>query len=327
MFTTAALAGACAIALAAPDSSGVSPPKHNGPRNTSPRLASTQQLVRAAALREAEAMLAEASLPPGAQREASEPAGADGALSGIAGPSPLTPLLVRAHAFWVVPTNSRSVFDWALSHKPANANSSGETDNQPPPSVSPGIKHHLPSSSPPSIEEVFYGWHSQSGPVLERGLAIAVVPSSEGPSYVRGEAYVVPRLPRPAAERIPTAARILRITAREPLRGHGRKASSPITLENGAKLREIAHMIDALPRAQPGTYSCPMDNGSSVTFTFRARAAGPVLALVNAQATGCGSVSMEIEGRRYPGLREGSKLIRKVEKLLGRRAAQLPRPL
>lgn len=211
---------------------------------------------------------------------------------------------------------------------PAGAGSSGETDDESPPGLPPSMQHRLPSSLAPSLEEVFYGWEPRSGPVLARGLAIAVVPSTAGPSYVRAEAYVVPRQLRPARERIPVAAQVLRITAEEPLRNHGSSTSPPpIMLTGGAKLRRIAHMIDALPRAQDGTTSCPMDNGSSVTFAFQAVPSGPVLASVKAGATGCGVVSVKIEGRRCPALREGPQLIRKVKKLLGPRAARLPRPL
>jgi hypothetical protein len=301
------IASASTIALAASGAGGNDDSGRQASMRTHP---SSHHLSRAASLLRAEALLAEVSLPSGAQREAGEPSGAKGQLARRGGSRPASPLVVSAHAFWVVPSSSHAVFEWALSHKPAGTDSSGHT------------------VGPSSLEEVFYGRNFRSGALLGSAVTIAVAASTQGPAYVRVEAYVVPRAMRPADERIPATARWLQITAVGALARHGHKPSPPpITIERPAEVRKIARMIDALPRAQPGVYSCPMDNGSSVSFTFRAAATDPVLAAVHAEATGCGSVSVKIDGRKYPGLSDGTELIHEVEKLLGPRAGQLPHPL
>jgi hypothetical protein len=135
-------------------------------------------------------------------------------------------------------------------------------------------------------------------------------------------------LPRPASEKIPSAAKTLRITAVGALRTSGQPTPiPPIAVTREKTVRAIATAIDELPRLQPGAYSCPSDNGSSVSFAFRAAQGESLLAWVKAEATGCGIVEVKIGDREEPLLSDGYRLLRKVEKLLGSLGRQLPKPL
>lgn len=87
-----------------------------------------------------------------------------------------------------------------------------------------------------------------------------------------------------------------------------------------SKVRGIARLIDALARAQPGTTSCPLDTGSSVTFAFERHAGGRSIATVKADAGGCGSVTVRIHGTTMPTLSGGAALVRHVASLLSPRA-------
>ncbi len=130
------------------------------------------------------------------------------------------------------------------------------------------------------------------------------------------------------AQRIPPTAQIVRITAVAPFGDRRRRASiPPILITDFSKVRAIAKAIDALPRLQPGAYSCPSDNGSSISFTFRAFEGGPALARVKAEPTGCGTVEVWIGQRSEPALTDGYRLVRRVKKLLGPAGGRLPRPL
>jgi hypothetical protein len=132
-------------------------------------------------------------------------------------------------------------------------------------------------------------------------------------------------LQRPPSEEIPSAAKMLRITAIGPL-GHPAPIP-PITVTKVKTVRAIATAIDELPRQQPGVYACPSDNGSSVSFAFRATGGGPLLAWVKAEATGCGIVEVGIGDHKEPLLTDGYRLIRKAKDLLGPLGRRLPKPL
>ncbi len=166
-------------------------------------------------------------------------------------------------------------------------------------------------------------------------LAIAtLVAAGEPPSRAGGAlthketTAMLGALPRPASEKIPSAVKTLRITAVGALRTSGQPTSiPPIAVTREKTVRAIATAIDKLPRLQPGAYSCPSDNGSSVSFAFGTTRGEPLLAWVKAEATGCGIVEVKIGDREEPLLSDGYRLIRKVEKLLGPRGQQLPKPL
>jgi hypothetical protein len=71
-------------------------------------------------------------------------------------------------------------------------------------------------------------------------------------------------------------------------------------------------LLNALPAAQPGALSCPMDRGVRVRLVFRPRRAVAVV-----DPSGCETVTLTVHGRRQPPLAGSPKLIRQLARALG----------
>lgn len=114
---------------------------------------------------------------------------------------------------------------------------------------------------------------------------------------------------RPA--RIPAGARVLRLTDWRPS-----QTAFTLTLTGRRQVRRIARLIDRLPPARRGVYSCPADRGPVLTFEFLARRDGQALAQATADGSGCNIVEVTIGGRREPPRSGGRQLIEKVGTLV-----------
>lgn len=294
-----------------------------------PSAARTARTGSADAQQQADAMLEDLSLPARAQRSEGEPAAAEGRLTASSGSHPTSPLTVHLHAYWTLSASVREVISWAMSHYRRGTSTLSQSGSAI--SLPSGAAGSLPGGTPRSVasgvESVGFGWQPRRGPIAQRFLDLSVTSGTGGLSVVRADVYVVPRLPRPAAERIPSAAGFVRITAQPSFEERHRHVSiPPILVTSASTVRAIAQAIDALPRLQPGVYNCPSGNASRIDFAFSAAAGGPVLARVQAEPTGCGTVEVWIGGRHEPALTNGYQLVRRVERLLGPLGERLPKP-
>jgi hypothetical protein len=106
-------------------------------------------------------------------------------------------------------------------------------------------------------------------PSAERSLIVSVAAGGAGITAMRVDADVTWLPPKPAAERIPAAAKVVTITPLPgtPLPGIGSAARAPgaqhlwpVTITSPATVAGIAAVVDGLPRFPPGFYEgCPMD--------------------------------------------------------------------
>jgi hypothetical protein len=160
-----------------------------------------------------------------------------------------------------------------------------------------------------------------------RWLVVKVVGLSHGFTAVRADAEVVWVIPRPASERIP--AEVGEVDVR---RGRsGQLLAVSVTVTDPARVATIVSLIDSLPTVQPYTMSCPSFGISPVvTFTFRAKRHGPIVAQATQLAsatdptTGCDAMSFSIRGRPRAPLLGGAKVVRTVQRLLGVQLALSP---
>jgi hypothetical protein len=121
---------------------------------------------------------------------------------------------------------------------------------------------------------------------------------------------------KPARERIPVSAKVVTITpvaGIKPLPA----ADRTVTITNRARVTRIAAAVDGLPLFPAGVYHCPMDTGVAMRLTFRATRSGPALAVVTGQGSGCGGVTVTIEGHSMPALWHGSQLEQQVIHIAG----------
>jgi hypothetical protein len=119
---------------------------------------------------------------------------------------------------------------------------------------------------------------------------------------------------------VPAAAKVVTITH---LPGSEPQPAGdvPVTITDPAEVTRIAAIVDGLPVYPPGIMDCPLSDGSGMRLTFRATLSGPALAVVTAQAEGCPSVTVTIDGKPMPELGQAESLEQRVATI-----ARLPWP-
>lgn len=161
-------------------------------------------------------------------------------------------------------------------------------------------------------------------------LELIVLPAGPRTSTVHAEARVRWLVARSPAERVPSGARALVIT-----RGAlGRMPSLVIRITAPARIARIRTLLDRLSPVQPGrVYHCParFPQEPVVRFIFRSGVRdGRVLAVATQQAdvrsptTACDAMRFTVAGRARTPLLGGSRLLRQVSALLGRRLWTAP---
>jgi len=225
--------------------------------------------------------------------------------------SPMSADLVTRTAWWREAGQQVQVLTWLLTHPPSGMTmfSTGGflyknkrvQINVPPPGMSFPDDKYIEFSLPS---------------VPDGQLLVAVASDGDGHVAIRVDAQVVWLPVKPAAERIPSAATTVTITS---LPGYGSVSAvdQPVTITDPAKVRKIAAVIDALPVFPPGIMSCPAFQGRAMQLTFRASPAGPALAVVTGDTSGCGSVAVTIDGRAMAELAGSMSMQQQVMAIAG----------
>jgi hypothetical protein len=265
--------------------------KTASPARTSPPAVSPQR--RAAA--DAAAIRASFVPPPGARRLTAAPSVAGGTLKQPA-QVPQTPALVDDASWWQAPGQPQAVLAWEQAHLPRSFTSAGSGSGS-----GPGVATAWSQEfSLPAVPAV----------LNSRELVIEVVSAGHGQTDIRVDSQVTWLPAKPAAERAPAAATSVTIRS---LPGSlvAPQPPTPVTITSQASLRRIAALIDSLPVWPLGTYNCPADNGSGLELTFRG-ADGRTLAMVDADGTGCETVSMTVGGQSLPTLSGGAAVVQQA---------------
>jgi hypothetical protein len=265
---------------------------------------------------DAASLLAELPLPPGSTESSTEP-GEDASLLAqpAIGPS-ATPNAVDEHAWWLVPVAPAEGLAYICMHLPA-----GTTRPE-------SFGRDLSGANLPENEIAAFTLPGSPGTLVIRAVRLP-----NGSTAVRADAQVVWITPRPASERIPSGAHLLRITVHDRNRSSGdpeseslellerlpRKTTAPRQIEG------IVALLNKLQVVQPGRRFCPLDVGdSSVELTFYARPGAAPLAVADIKPGGCGGVGLTVGGVSRPRLEGGWSLVGQVGKVLGVNVAANP---
>lgn len=303
-----------AVALAAGagglQAGGVSAaPRYAGPTTASmmashrgPTLAANRRAARL----DAHHLLSLLRLPPGARAVSAQPAGADGWLK------PMTALTgtsagAEVHAWWTVPGTPDAVLADTKARPPAGGTLFGI-----------GIAGN--SRTGRVVQELDYSWPAIPGVIRYRQLAISVTVVSGGVTGVLAQAESEWTVPRPLSERIPAGIHEIDITVATP----GGPVTRTLAVTDPGEIRRIVALFDAMPIAQPGTYSCPLEwDPRLLTFTFRAQPGAAALARATYTAFGsspvsgpCTPIQFSIAGRRQDAL-IGGNFVTQVQQVLG----------
>lgn len=267
--------------------------------------ATPQQTTRrdhAAAQGAATRILNELVLPAGSTPTASNPGG-EQLRAPVA--RPLERAQVDDHRFWTTTASMKAVLRSIQAHLPSGTDHNGEGTA----SSFMFAQYELPPSADRRLSQ--------------KQLVVYVESLSNGRTAVRADAQVVYWAPRPAAERIPAAARFLEISRT----GGSMGAAVRRTVTDRAQVARLRRIGDALPLEARSIepYSCPAEpvGVGIVTFSFRARAGGPTLAqivtLADTPTTDdpCSTTTFDLHGQKLPYLLRGGRLLRAADRLLG----------
>ena len=248
---------------------------------------------RERAVADAAAILKAFAVPPDARRLPQAP----DALK-----APITSLVsttrVDKASFWRAPGQPQAVLAWEQAHLPRRF-TPGDAD-----------------FGPPSWDRTF-SLSPVPGVLNERDLVVEVTSMGNGQTAIRVDAQVSWQPPRPASERVPSAARVVTITQLPSLNPRARRPHAPVTITDVAVVRRLAALIDGLQLSTIGPAApCPASLGGGIRLTFLARAGGPPLAVAQGPAA-CGTVQFSVGGKPQPALQITDSFIPQVLKLTG----------
>jgi hypothetical protein len=248
---------------------------------------------RERAIADAAAILKAFAVPPGARRLQQAP----NALR-----APITTLvsttLVDDVSFWRAPGKPQAVLAWEQAHLPRR--------------FTPGDEDF----GPPSWDREF-SLSPVPGVLNTRDLVVEVTGTGNGQTALRVDAQVSWQLPRPASERVPSAARVVTIAQVPSLGPHARRPAEPVTVTGPAVVRRLVALVDNLRLSTigPGA-SCPAAVGGGIRLAFLARAGAVPLAVAEGPAA-CGTVQFSAMGKRQPALQITGAFIPQILKLAG----------
>lgn len=265
-----------------------------------------------AARADAASLPTELSLPAGSTQSSIEPPGDDSLLAHPGFGPPPTPNVVDIHMWWLVPGPPDQVLAYIDAHLPTGSAKSGSAASV----AGPGA---------PSNYSQAFAWPPIANVLAVRWLVVQVVQLTDGSTGLRADAQVVWVTPRPAAERIPSGARLIRVSVYSTIKKNQPK-QRPFTVTSASTIASVVGLLNALPAAQPGRTSCPADFGVRVRLALYVRHRASPSAVADIDPQGCEEVQLMIGGRRQASLEgaasgsrtsQGSSLIDRVDHLLG----------
>jgi len=247
--------------------------------------------ARERAVAEAAAILRAFVVPPGGQRLPKAPD-----VLKVPSSTLVSTTLVDDVSFWRAPGQPQAVLAWEQAHLP---------------------RHFTPEDAgfgPPSWDRTF-SLSPVPGVLNARDLVVEVTGAGNGQTAIRVDAQVSWQPPRPASERVPSAARIVTITRLPSLDPHVSRPPAPVTITDLAVVQRLAALVDSLELSTIGPAAfCPPPLGGGIQLTFLARADGPLLAVAQGPAA-CGTVQFSVGGKRQPALQITDSFISQVLKV------------
>jgi hypothetical protein len=243
------------------------------------------------AVAEAAAILRAFVVPPGGQRLAKAPD-----VLKVPSSTLVSTALVDEVSFWRAPGQPQAVLAWEQGHLP---------------------RRFTPEDADfgPSSWDRTFSLSPVPGVLNARDLVVEVAVAGNGQTAIRVDAQVSWQPPRPVAERVPSAARVVTITQLSSLDPHVGRPPAPVTITGLAVARRLAALVDGLQLSTIGpAASCPLPPGGGIRLTFLARAGGPPLAVAQGPAA-CGTVQFSTGGKRQPALQITDSFIPQVLRL------------
>ena len=244
------------------------------------------QSLKGRAEADAAAILRSFVVPPGGRRLAGPPKTPGGWLA-----SPQSSLVstsaVDEATFWEAPGEPQAVLAWEQAR------------------LLPRFTLGDADFGPPSWDRGFQ--LAPAGGLTDRELVVEVVSVGDGQTGIRVDAQVGWQPPRPPGDLVPSAARAVTIAEVPGAMARNKRPPAPVTITDPAKVRRLVALIDGLPLSTfPNGASCPVLLGDGLSMTFRARSAGPALAIAVTGQACAGAIVFTVSGKQGPSLTDSS---------------------
>jgi hypothetical protein len=240
--------------------------------------ASPQQRAEAAAT----AILRAFAPPPGAARQAGEPASARHSLDYPAGYA--AGYEIRKTSWWLAPGQPAALIAWETAHLPRTF------------TLASGASSGGPGAIPATAQ--FYELRPVPRGLTGQYLIVSVADLGGGKTAIRVDAEVSYQPARPAGEKVPVTATVVTITA---VSGYsGTTSPPPATITTVPVVRKLAALVNGLQLSTaPPDAPCPMFPGLVLRLTFRATAGGQPLAIAEGPG-GCDTLALTVAGKEWP---------------------------
>ncbi len=263
-----------------------------GPVTAASRTAASPA-PRQRAVADAAAILRAFVVPPGGRRLPKAPD-----VLKVPSSTLVSTTLVDDVSFWRAPGQPQTILAWEQAHLP---------------------RRFTPEDAdfgPPSWDRTF-SLTPIPGVLNARDLVVEVTGAGNGQTAIRVDAQVSWQPPRPASERVPSAARAVMITRLPSPDPHASRPPAPVTITDLVVVQRLAALVDGLELSTIGPdASCPAPPGGGIQLTFLAGAGGPPLAVAQGPAA-CGTVQFSAGGKPQPALQITDSFIPQVLKLAG----------
>jgi hypothetical protein len=259
------------------------------PAPSSTARQSTRQRAEAAAV----ALLADFVPPPGARRLAGPP-DLPGGWEQHPQSSLVSNSMVDEAAFWEAPGAPQSLLSWEQARLTGKRFTLGDADFGPP---SWDREFDLPAA----------------GVLTNSELIVEVAGAGHGQTAIRLDADVAWQPSRPPDDLVPNAAQVVTISELTSVNPQPKRPPAPVTITGRAVVGRLAALVNSLPVSPLNNeaVSCPAAFGASLQLAFRARAGGPVIALVQTDQA-CGLVDLTVTGQRLLGLENNTNVDRQI---------------
>ncbi len=258
------------------------------------------------ALKEAEHLLGLLRLPAGSKPSSGPPAGSASQLR-LPFSSVASPDQVDLTRYFTVPGAPTAVLAWVKDHAPIGGSVTGTGGS---------------GGAGPSLVALSFGWSANSASIESAQLLLEAVAMPGRESALRVDSEVVWLPKKNKADLVPANDTVF-LSATFDRAGGQQKTDTT----NPSVIERLRQAIDRLPIEPPGAQHCPADlPGGAVTLLFQSEGPSPLPpsrrhptekpAIVRADASGCGTVTITVDGKQGRPLSGGPGIVALASRLL-----------
>jgi hypothetical protein len=257
-------------------------------------------------------LLADVSVPPGAQVSTSRPKGSGPLLSRPA-QLPASPNLIDDKVFYVTEGHAPIVLKWFESHPPTGSTLAGTGT--------------LSTGGHPNLWSADFSWPGVHNVMFSEDVIVGVVQLSGRRTGVRIDSQVTWLPGRSPLDTVPGGARQVTVIVAVPNAdgSPGKHLEPVISTTDTATVAQVRKDVNSLQVLLPGIYPCPPGPDLDIYVEFAHHPSTAPFAVTTAYPYGCAFVNMAVHGQASPQiLVDGGVLAHQLKELVGMKLPPVP---